>query len=334
MFTAQPKNRGVVDDVAESMLAIFSPRTLGKTPVAVTANLTSDFFAPGAGGASANRVVRSASQFIATGVVAGLATSPDGEDNWIVRTMPTSHPWLVGTAGANCLAVSTNSVDTAKSTDGGVTWTASGNLPAAPDATEIDNIPIEIGGRWIVMSLTGTVLYTSTDLGATWSSQTLPTTNGSKMFRRVGPNFWFWSASTLGYYSTTGLTGSWAAQGMGATPASTDGIWDNPGEDAIYVVQGTNNVIKTVDGVTWTDTGTPALVSGKAAHVLDSARVSFEAETAHSFLGHGAFTNRAYSRAGTLTSMRVATDGAGTFVTPHAGGMNRITLNAPIGVFR
>ncbi len=331
-FSVQPKNRGVVDDVSESVLPLFSERTLGRFPVAVAADLTSVLISTGIGGTT--KVTRSSTQFVASTTGTGLATSPDGGDNWIVRTMPTTHPWLVGSdGGSNLLACSSNSVDTAKSTDGGVTWTASGNLPAAPHNIP-ENIPIEIGGRWIIMSLTNTILYTSTDHGATWSSQTLPTGNLSFMFMKVAALFWCWTSSATSYTSATALTGSWSGAGGMGTPGTVDSIWADPGTDSISVVQGSVDINRTIDGVNWVTTGVAPLINSQAAHILGGARMRLAAETAHSFIRHGEHINRTYSRNGAAADNRIATDGNGTFVIPLVGGVAQITPNSHFGAFR
>jgi len=88
-----------------------------------------------------------------------------GDGNYTERTLPSSNSWSAVGIGAGRKIVAA-SLNTAKSDDGGATWTAGGDLPANNGCASITYG----NGVWVAVP-TGSVtkLYYSIDGGATWS---------------------------------------------------------------------------------------------------------------------------------------------------------------------
>lgn len=97
-----------------------------------------------------------------------LRTSPDGQ-TWTARTLPANTQWSSGGYGGGRHIVIAGTV-TAKSDDGGVTWTAGGSLPVGYAGR------IAYGnGVWIVLNstLSNAVAY-SLDGGDSWTALVIP----------------------------------------------------------------------------------------------------------------------------------------------------------------
>lgn len=189
-------------------LPIFSDAAATLRPVANGENLTANNAAlPPVG----IRAIYSHSLFIAYGVSApSVATSTDGL-TWVVRTMPATAIWQLASDGNNLLATANTSTNCATSADG-LAWNAATELPVNGGK------PTGINGVWLA-GVSATTVHRSTDLGATWTPQTLPATTGTSIFK-VGAYFWYWSSGTTAYYSDTGLTESWTSMALPVTPVN------------------------------------------------------------------------------------------------------------------
>ena len=183
-----------------------------------------------------------------------VSTSPDGI-TWTSRAMGSSQVWQnIGTNGTDkFVAVNGSGATVAKSTDG-TTWTAGGATPGA------------VIGPIVFVSATGCILasaastcYTTADNGATWGSQTLPTTNASAFTRMYSLNgtFVFVAASlTQLYTSATGATGSWTVRATGFTITnSAQYIYQDFDGALIAYDAAAVTLRRTTDGINWTDLG-------------------------------------------------------------------------------
>jgi len=170
-----------------------------------------------------------------------LYTSP-GNGAYTERTLPAGDAWSAGGIGAGRLIVAA-SLATAKSDNGGVTWTAGGNLPADL-GTGVWSIAYG-NGVWVaVPGGSVTQLYYSTDGGATWALTN--TLNASAQqyarVRYIGGIFYVgeFSGGNSCYKSTDGITWT-VANAFVSMPTLFSIDWDGGvmGGGFVYAAVGT-----------------------------------------------------------------------------------------------
>lgn len=103
--------------------------------------------------------------YVRDGTTTQAYTSPDGLA-WTARTLPASKTWATIGYGSNgTWIVTASDGSTARSVDGGATWTAGGALPVASDLNSL----AYGNGVWVgTLSALETRLVYSTDDGLTW----------------------------------------------------------------------------------------------------------------------------------------------------------------------
>lgn len=198
------------------------------------------------------RIMWAGSQFIAVPSTANVNvyTSPDLKV-WTARSVNgASTIWFMRNNGANVIACQNSGNAPRKSTDGGVTWSATTVMPGAIVPT---NAAYTSSGVFFIG--TATSGYVTTDVGTTWSvTQTLP--HASDNLFAVGATFVSYAAASGTYYtSTTGLTGSWTARTLPGAITSAS-IYDDGSGGLILVPNDTTKTFwGTTDGINWTDLG-------------------------------------------------------------------------------
>lgn len=247
-------------------LPILSAETVNAWAASNLETIENGLIDTGIGSLAVFRVVYGNSLFIAStangGAASNVATSPDGT-TWTLRSMPSSAAWNAVTDGTSkFIATAAGATATAKSTDG-ITWSSATALPTAANSTS--SHPCFAGSTVLVVATTATTLYTSTDNGTTWGTQTLPAAATTHP-RSVGGLFLIQTSSTQYYTSATGATGTWTLRSFPIT--SGDLTQDSDGSFYCFA---SGNYFKTTDGINWTDLGYgsvdgatryPALING------------------------------------------------------------------------
>ena len=205
-----------------------------------------------------------------------ISTSPDGV-TWTLRTLPAAKKWRVSTNTTDkFIASATDETTVASSTDG-ITWNLATPLPGG--ITTSFNPPIFNGNICLVtasMSSLG-LCYTSSNNGATWIAQTLPTTSSSSFaYFTVGGLFLMYRAgTTTAYTSPTGATGSWTTRTLPVIPSQ--GFMITHDNKLVLLSTTTDNYhYETTDSINWTSTGVVA--TSRRPHpgiVLNGVRTLF-----------------------------------------------------------
>lgn len=198
------------------------------------------------------RLMWAGSQFIAVPETANVNvyTSPDLK-TWTARSVSgVSTLWTIRNNGANVIALQSNGSAPRKSTDGGVTWSATTALPGAT----VPNGAAYASSGIFILATTNTT-YVTTNHGTSWStSQNMPHTS-TNVFA-MGANFVSYNSSSGTYYtSVTGMAGDWTARTL---PNSiTAGTIYEDGSNGLLLVptDTTKNFWGTTDGINWTDLG-------------------------------------------------------------------------------
>ena len=144
--------------------------------------------------------------------------------------------WVTVTNGSNT---------TRYSTDGGVTWTAGGNLPATDSWTAV-----KYGnGRWVAIAFGGTNAAYSTNNGVSWTAMTgLPSGNWYDV--EYGNGVWvaITTGGTQAASSTNGTT--WSSRTL---PSSSNWTKVTFGKNIfVAVATGTSAAAYSLNGTTWT----------------------------------------------------------------------------------
>lgn len=331
MFPVSPKNRIESVNLTGSVLPLFSPQAALRVPLSSGQDLSVNSVSTGLGAAPLGFTYGS-DVFVGSinGAGTQVPTSRDGV-TWTLRTMPSSSTWRVGSGGSSFVAVDSGGTASAKSSDG-LTWSAGGALSVSANA-DVDNIPVENSGNWLVFS-SATTITRSTDGGTTWANQTLPVNNAMSHFLTVGGVFWYFDTANNGRTSPTGLTGSWTLRALPATPG-INLIWQNPGEDAIYISAAANQPIyKTIDGINWTDTGVLAPSTTIPFFKINDVYYMLDVSSNNSYVQHGGYRATYFSSRGGFVSNRHAVNTRGTVVIPVSGNTILINDSNFYGIFK
>lgn len=236
------------DYTPQIILGIINSDTLGKKGVSSGEKLDQYIYDTGLSAGSISMTYGAGLFIAATSANTDkVASSPDGE-TWTLRTMPASNNWLVGYGATDgFLAVDGGGTPAAKSTNG-TTWTSVTALPGSSQ-NSASNAPQQVGSTWLVNSGTASTAYRSTNYGSSWSTETLPATNGSSAFFTVNSLFFYWFAGTTAYTSATGVTGSWTARTLPAS-GSGNAFHQNP-DGSITYNDTAGNTYRTTDGINW-----------------------------------------------------------------------------------
>jgi len=144
--------------------------------------------------------------------------------------------WVTVTNGSNT---------TRYSTDGGVTWTAGGNLPATASWTAV-----KYGnGRWVAIAFGGSDAAYSTNNGVSWTAMTaLPSGNWYDL--EYGKGVWV-AITTGGTQAASSTNGtSWSSRTL---PSSSNWTKVAFGKNIfVAVATGTSDAAYSLNGTTWT----------------------------------------------------------------------------------
>jgi len=201
---------------------------------------------------SADRLMWCGSNFLVTsnGNADFVYTSIDG-GTWNIRTMGvTTTGHKIRNNGQNVLGVYSGSTTARASTNGGVSWAASG---AASGNLLTSFAAYTSGGVFLCASSSQS--YVTTNNGSTWTAlQTLPHTPTNII--AIGANFVSYNNASATYYtSTTGLTGSWTSRTLPDSIAAGT-IWEDGSGGVILIPTVTSkNFWGSTDGINWVDLG-------------------------------------------------------------------------------
>ncbi len=176
-----------------------------------------------------------------------VSTSPDGT-TWTLRAMPSSAVWLPASNGTNKFLASVSGATTIAVSTDGTTWSSGTALGGTAGAQG----PVYNGNSVAVRGSSTTTLYTSTDNGATWGTQTLPAALNGSSLSAVGGVWWYWTSGTTAYTSSTGATGSWTSRTLPFTPPS-GAKWHGYTTSGDLVIWSPGGVpYESSDGINWT----------------------------------------------------------------------------------
>jgi hypothetical protein len=168
---------------------------------------------------------------------------------WTARTIATAASTFnsnVAAGGGVALLVDSNQA-LWRSTDGGATWSATGQTFATP--------PFGIayaGGIFIVLN-SGSLAYRSTDLGLTWSAGAAVGLNGVNPAGDGAGNWLTGSGSNLNTSTSANGGVTWTTHAIAGTGSHVVSlIWD--GTQWVDYSGGGNQISTSPDGITWTRT--------------------------------------------------------------------------------
>jgi len=178
------------------------------------------------------------------------------ENNFVgvtfIATGPTSGTGTVVAINSVTVAIASGDNETARSVNGGITWTAGGNLPATTTWTSV----AYGNGIWVAVASGGTANAYSTDGGLTWTAgSALPeSASWTSVAYGAGKFVAVASGGTNAATSTDGIT--WAVRIL---PSSTN--WSSVAfgnNRFVTVSSGATTSAYSLDGITWTASSTPA----------------------------------------------------------------------------
>jgi hypothetical protein len=164
-----------------------------------------------------------------------------------IATGPTSGTGTVVEVNSITVAVATGSNTTTRSVDGGITWTAGGNLPSSTTWQSV-----AYGrGVWIAIATGGTATAYSTDGGQTWTSGgALPASTAWTDITYGAGKFVAVASGGTQAASTADLGLTWTSRTL---PSSTD--WSSVafGNNRFVAVSSTSgtDAAYSLDGITW-----------------------------------------------------------------------------------
>jgi len=175
------------------------------------------------------------------------AYSDDNGETWVAGgALPESTTWTkIAYGNGNWVAIA-NSGITARSTNGGSTWSSTATLPAGGIGNWNDIIYGK--GIWLAIS-SGVTAATSTNNGSTWSSRTLPTITGTWNAVSYGNNRFVISGSGGNTaYSFDGITWN-----LVTTTVDENFVDITYGQGVFVAISGTSNkAIVSEYGIIWT----------------------------------------------------------------------------------
>lgn len=155
-----------------------------------------------------NAVIHNGTKWIVVGTSGTTLTSTDAITWTLVTVAGTPTFFSVAANGASLVAHSNISPFISYSTDTGATWTAATTVLASGASVTNNKGLIYAGGRFVC--ITGSVLYTSTDGGINWTTQTDGTTD---------------TYSGIAHDGTTYVVGSSAANGNVCISSTDAAAW-------------------------------------------------------------------------------------------------------------
>jgi len=170
-----------------------------------------------------------------------------------IATGPTSGTGTVVAINSVTVAVASGDNETARSVNGGITWTAGGNLPATTTWTSV----AYGNGVWVAVATGGTANAYSTDGGQTWTAgAALPaSTTWTSVVYGAGK---FVAVASGGTQAASSVDGgqTWTSRTL---PSSTN--WSSVAfgnNRFVAVSSGATTSAYSLDGITWTASSTPA----------------------------------------------------------------------------
>jgi hypothetical protein len=241
-----------------------------------------------------------------------------------IATGPTSGTGTVVAINSMSVAIASGENETARSVDGGITWTAGGNLPATTTWTSV----AYGNGVWVAVATGGTANAYSTDGGQTWTAgAALPAgTTWTSVAYGAGK---FVAVASGGTQAASSVDGgqTWTSRTL---PSSTN--WSSVafGNNRFVAVSSTSGTAAaySLDGIDWT------------ASTITSAAYTSIAYGQGTFLAVGAGTTAASSPDGVVwTSRTISTSNSaavafgnvnrtGKFVTISGSGATNVSVVA------
>jgi hypothetical protein len=222
------------------------------------------------------------------------------------------------------VAISSNSVATARSTNGGVTWAAGGNLPATSGTWQ----SVDYGnGVWVAISTNDNKTAYSTNGGTTWvAGGTFPSsTTWTSIAYGAGKFVVVASGGTASAYSTdNGLI--WAS-GSGLT--SSDWISITHGNNRFVAVSNTSGTVAaySLDGITWTASTLPSTAVWTRISYGQGTFFAVSTTTAAASSPDGiVWTARTISTSNSIAVVFGNTNRTGKFVTISNSGASNVSV--------
>jgi hypothetical protein len=316
---------------------------------------------------AANLVADTAYRIISLGD--SLFNAVGAESNFVgvtfIATGPTSGTGTVVAINSVVVAIATGSNTTTRSVDGGITWTAGGNLPSSTTWSSIAYgqgtwVAVASGGtanaystdggqtwtagavlpasatwtsvaygagKFVAVASGGTQAAYSTDSGATWTAATLPTSTGWASVAFGNNRFVTVSSNaTTAAYSLNGI--DWAT-----SPTSGGFTAITYGQGTFLAVGSTTTAASSPDGIVWTSrtistSNSASVAFGNVNSTGRFATISNSGATNVSIVSAGTTARaRASVANGKIFSIRVLEPGSGYASEPT------LTITDPNNVF-
>jgi len=190
-----------------------------------------------------------------------LFNAVGAENNFVgvtfIATGPTSGTGTVVAVNSVVVAIATGSNTTTRSVDGGITWTAGGNLPSSTTWISIaygDASPSFGKGYWVAISTAGDVAE-SEDGGQTWTAETsLPAGTWTSITFGAGRFVAVASGGTQAAVAPPQATWTWTSTTL---PSSSN--WNSVAfgnNRFVTVSSNATTAAYSLDGLTWTASAT------------------------------------------------------------------------------
>lgn len=259
-----------------------------------------------------------------------LFNAVGAENNFVgvtfIATGPTSGTGTAVAVNSVTVAVATGSNTTTRSVDGGVTWTAGGNLPASTTWQDIAYGQ----GVWIAVATSATTTAYSTDGGSTWTAGgALPASTTWTSIAYGAGKFVAVASGGVQAASSTDNGVTWVTRTLPSSTAWSSVAFGNNRFVAVSSTSGTAAAYS-LDGATWT------------ASTITSSAYSSIAYGQGMFLAVGATTTASSSPDGVVWTSRTISSADATYAAfgnPNSTGKfitasttattsNEITLGA------